>query len=79
MKKKIANQFLTHYLVVFIMVIISTMLSFSLLSYASQLASSVFAKNKYPASSIMQDDYNQIDAARVVQSGGSVRIDKNTV
>lgn len=74
MKNKIANQFLTHYLVVFIMVIISTMLSFSLLSYASQLASSVFARNKYPASSIMRDDYNQIDAARVVQSGGSVQV-----
>jgi signal transduction histidine kinase len=74
MKKKIANQFLTHYLVVFVMVILSTVLSFSLMSFASQLASDLFAKNKYPASSIMQDDYNQIDTAQVVQNGGSVQV-----
>jgi len=78
MKKKIAHQFFTHYLVVFALVIISTFLAFSLLSFASKLAANVFAKNKYPASSIMKDDYHQIDTSQVVQNGGSVQVvDKN--
>jgi len=74
MKKKIAHQFFTNYLVVFALVIISTFLAFALLSFASKLASNVFAKNKYPASSIMKDDYKQIDTSQVVQNGGSVQV-----
>ncbi|MDX9872873.1 MAG: HAMP domain-containing sensor histidine kinase [Clostridia bacterium] len=74
MKKKISNQFFTNYLVVFVLVFLATGLAVSLLSFASQLTSDLFAKNKYPANSIMQDDYKQIDAAPVVQNGGSVQV-----
>lgn len=74
MKKKISNQFFAHYLVVLFLVFLATVLAVLLLSFASQLASNTFAKNKYPASAIMQDDYKQIDAAPIVQNGGSVQV-----
>lgn len=74
MKKKIVNQFITNYLVVFILVFLASALAVSLLSFASRFASSDFAKNKYPAVSIMRDDYRQIDSAAVVQNGGSVQV-----
>lgn len=74
MKRKISNQFFTNYLVVFVLVLLATGLAVSLLSFASQLTANLFAKNKYPANSIMQDDYKQIDASSVVQNGGSVQV-----
>lgn len=78
MKKKLSNQFLSNYLIVFILTITATILAFILLSFASGLISNALAKNRYPASSIMRDDYNLIDASPVFQNGGGVQIvDKN--
>ena len=78
MKKKLSNQFLSNYLIVFIFTITATILAFFLLSFASGLISNALAKNRYPASSIMRDDYNLIDASPVFQNGGGVQIvDKN--
>lgn len=74
MKKKLSNQFLSNYLVVFILTIASTILAFFLLSIASGLISEALAKNRYPASSIMQDDYTKINALPVTQNGGGVQI-----
>ncbi|NLM40145.1 MAG: HAMP domain-containing histidine kinase [Firmicutes bacterium] len=74
MKKKIANQFFAHYLVVFTFVILSTALAVALLSIGSRIASNAFAINRYPASSIMLDDYRQIDTSPIVKSGGSVQV-----
>jgi len=74
MKKKISNQFFAHYLVVFVFVLLATFLAVSLLSIASRIASNAFAINRYPASSIMRDDYNQIDTSLIVKCGGSVQV-----
>ena len=74
MKKKIANQFFAHYLTVLAFVLLSTALAVALLSIASRIASNAFALNRYPASSIMLDDYSQIDASPIVKSGGSVQV-----
>jgi signal transduction histidine kinase len=45
-----------------------------LLSFASNLISGSLAKNRYPASAIIKDDYRQIDASVVVQNGGGVQV-----
>ena len=48
--------------------------AFVLLSLASGLISGSLAKNRYPASAIIQDDYRQIDSSAVVQNGGGVQV-----
>lgn len=74
MKRKLSNQFFSNYLVVFILIIISSVLALFLLSFASRYISNALAKNRYPASSIMKDDYTKIDASPVIQNGGGVQI-----
>jgi len=74
MKRKLSNQFLINFLVIFLLTILDTVLAFMLLSYASGLISDSLAKNRYPASSIIKEDYRQIDASAVVQNGGGVQV-----
>lgn len=75
---KISNQFLVHFLIIFLITLLATALTFILISAVSGVISAQLAKNRYPASSIIREDYSQIDAAEVVKSGGGVQvIDKN--
>lgn len=74
MKRKLSNQFLSHYLVVFLLTVTVTVLALVLLSLASGLTTEALAKNRYPASALMRDDLAQIDAAPVVLAGGGVQI-----
>lgn len=74
MKSKLSNQFLINYLMVFLLTLLTTMLAFMLLSFASGLISNTLAKNRYPASSIIRENYSEIDASPVVQNGGGVQI-----
>lgn len=74
MKGKLSNQFFVNYLIIFLLIILATLIAISLLSLSSTLVSAEFAKNKYPASSIMKDDYRQIDTSLIVKNGGSVQI-----
>jgi len=74
MKRKLSNQFLRNFLVIFLLTILDTVLAFVLLSFTSGLISDSLAKNKYPASSIIKDDYKQIDASNIVQNGGGVQV-----
>jgi hypothetical protein len=74
MKRRLSAEFLTHYLVVFLLTILATALAFALLSFASGLISGSLAKNQYPASAIIKEDYRQIDASAVVQNGGGVQV-----
>lgn len=74
MKRKLSNQFLSNYLVVFLLTITATVLAFLLLSFASGIISGALTKNRYPASSIIKDDYTQIDVSPVTQNGGGVQI-----
>ena len=72
--KRLSNQFLRNFLVIFLLTILDTVLAFMLLSFASNLISGSLAKNRYPASAIIKDDYRQIDASVVVQNGGGVQV-----
>ncbi|HHY82729.1 MAG TPA: HAMP domain-containing histidine kinase [Clostridiales bacterium] len=74
MKKKISNQFFRNFLVIFLLTILDTILAFMLLSFASGLIAGSLAKNRYPASAIVKEDYNQIDASAVVENGGGVQV-----
>lgn len=74
MKRKLSNQFLTNYLVAFLLSILATVLAFFLLSYASGRISDTLAKNRFPASAIMEADYTKIDASPVVENGGGVQV-----
>lgn len=74
MKRKISNQFLINYLIVFMLTILATALAFVMLAFASGVISDTLAKNRYTASSIIKEDYSQIDASTIVQNGGGVQI-----
>ncbi|HHW00221.1 MAG TPA: HAMP domain-containing histidine kinase [Clostridiaceae bacterium] len=74
MKRKLSNQFLRNFLVIFFLTILDTVLAFILLSFSSGLISGSLAKNRYPASAIIKEDYKQIDASAVVQNGGGVQV-----
>lgn len=74
MTRKLSNQFLKNFLMVFLLTIMDTVLAFVLLTMASNLISGSLVKNKYPASSIVKDDYHQIDSSQIVKSGGGVQV-----
>ena len=74
MKRKLFSQFLGNFLMIFLLTILATVLAFVLLSFASGLISGSLAKNQYPASAIIKEDYSQIDASAVVRSGGGVQV-----
>jgi len=74
MKRKLSNQFFTNFLVIFLLTILDTVLAFMLLSLASGLIAGSLAKNRYPASAMIKEDYTQIDSSAVVQSGGGVQV-----
>lgn len=78
MKNKISNQFLGHFLIIFLITILATALTFALISAASGMISASLTKNRFPADSIIKEDYTQIDDSEVVENGGGVQIvDKN--
>ena len=74
MSRKLSNQFFRDFLVIFLLTILDTVLAFMFLSFASGLIAGSLAKNQYPASAIIQEDYNQIDASAVVENGGGVQV-----
>jgi len=73
-KRKLSNQFLRNFLVIFLLAILDTVLAFMLLYFASRLISGSLTKNRYPASAIMKDEYNQIESSAVVKNGGGVQV-----
>lgn len=74
MKAKISRQFFVYYLLVGVLVLLSTVLALCFLAAASRIAAKAFAKDRYPASVLMRDDYLQVDASSVVRSGGSITV-----
>jgi len=73
-KRKLSNQFLGNFLVMFLLTIMATVFAFVLLSLSSGLISDSLVKNRFTASSIIREDYRQIDASAVVESGGGVQV-----
>ena len=74
MKRRLSNQFLSHYLTVLALTLALTVLALGLLSFASGLISGALVKNQYPVHALMKDDPAEIDSEAVVQAGGGVQI-----
>jgi hypothetical protein len=74
MSKKISNQFLGNFWVMFLLTIVATVLAFILLSVASGWIAGSLSKNRYSASAIIKEDYHQIDTSGVVENGGGVQV-----
>jgi hypothetical protein len=79
MKRKLSNQFLGNFLVIFLLTILDIILAFVLLSHASGLIADSLVKNKFPASSIIKDDYRQIDSSEIVENGSGRRKSKKAL
>jgi len=74
MRRKLSNQFLVNFLVIFLLTPLATALAFVMLSFASRLISDSLVKNQYPASTIIKEDYTQIDSSAIVKNGGGVQV-----
>lgn len=74
MRKRLSHQFFANYLIVFLLSILAAVFALLLLSFADHIISKTLVKNIYPASSLMHDDYTQIDAFPVSQNGGGVQV-----
>ena len=74
MKRRLRDQFLIHYLIAFLLTLMTAALAFVLLSYASGVIEGNLAKNRYPVSALVKVDYTQMDASEVVKHGGGVQV-----
>ncbi len=74
MKWKIQNQFLANYLVMFFISIMIGLFAIVLMDFANDVISKNLVKNNYTAESLMQEDYNRIDAGPVIDNGGGVQV-----
>ena len=78
MKRKISNQFLANYLLMFIISIMLLLGAFLLLSFAGSVLNISLKKNNYTASTLMRDHYADIDYTSVVENGGGVQVIEQT-
>lgn len=74
MKRKIANQFLANYLLMFIISILLSFGAFLMMSFAGSVLDINLKKNTYTASSLMKDQYVDIDFSSVAENGGGAQI-----
>lgn len=72
--KRIANQFVVNYILIFIISLILTFFALLLMDFADHVISDTLAKNNYTAESLMQDDYTKIDPEPVINNGGGVQV-----
>lgn len=74
MKRKISNQFLANYFLMFIISAILSLCAFLLLSFAGNVLEMTLKKNHFTAQNLMRDDYERIDFAPVIDNGGGVQV-----
>ena len=74
MKGGLRRQFLMNYLIAFLLSILAACCAVLLLSFASDVLSKTLMKNQYPASSLMRDNYLDIDAESVLEHGGGLAV-----
>ncbi len=74
MKRKISNQFLANYFLMFIISIILSLCAFLLLSFAGNVLEMTLKKNNFTAQSLMQDDYARINFTPVIENGGGAQV-----
>ncbi len=74
MKRKISNQFLANYFLMFIISAILSLCAFFLLSFAGNVLEMTLKKNSFTAQSLMQDDYESINFTPVIENGGGAQV-----
>lgn len=74
MKSRISHQFLTYYIIVFLLSILAALFALTLMSFAGSVIAQTLMKNNYPAALLMRDDYKMIDTAKVIENGGGVQV-----
>lgn len=74
MKKKLSNQFAVNYLIVFVLSILAAFCALLLMSFAGSVIENTLTKNNFPASAVMRDDYENIDASQIVENRGGVQV-----
>ena len=74
MNRKIENQFLKNYVLMFIISTMIGLFAFMTLGFADDLISKTLVKNNYTAQSLMRDDYKSIDWKSVTNNGGGVQV-----
>lgn len=72
--KRISNEFLINYFIVFVLTVFVSLFAFVLLNYSSTFISSDLLKNKYKVSSIIEDGYLNYDTSSIVEKGGGLQI-----
>ena len=71
---KMKTRFLLNYVLVFLITTIIAILAFVLLSIVSGFIEDALVKNKYDATSMMKDDYEDIPVQSVLNHNGGVQI-----
>lgn len=74
MNRKIENQFLANYILMFIISTMIAIFAFMLLGFSNDVISKILLKNNYTAKGLMRDDYKEIDTTSVTDNGGGVQI-----
>lgn len=74
MNGKIKNRFIINYFIMFIISIVITILALVLMSFTSDIIYKNLTQNLCTAESIMNDDYQNINTAKVLEKGGGVQV-----
>jgi len=74
MQSKIQTSFLVNYGLMFIISVMIGLMGIATLSFASDVFAKNLVKNTITAQSLMQDDYDSIDAAPVLENGGGIQV-----
>lgn len=73
MTQKMHRSFLLHYGLMLLLSAVVGLIAFTALDFAGSILSGVLVKSRYPAQALLRKDYQQIDAAGVVENGGGVQ------
>lgn len=78
MRRKLQNQFVVNYILMFVITTMIAIFAFLLLDFSSDVIAKTLVKNNFTADMLMEDDYRNIDTTPVVDNAGGVQvIDEN--
>lgn len=72
--KKLENQFLTNYVLMFIISTMIAIFAFMLLGFAGDVISKTLVKNSFTTEKLMSNDVNDINTTAVLANGGGVQV-----
>ncbi|PKM85660.1 MAG: hypothetical protein CVU86_01070 [Firmicutes bacterium HGW-Firmicutes-11] len=74
MRRKLQNQFVVNYILMFVITTMIAAFAFLLMDFSSDVISKTLVKNNYTADMLMEPDYRNIDTTSVVENGGGVQV-----